>query len=60
MNEFYELKRYLEISIKKHGNQPLILQHLVNIMNLIEKKDADFEKWRRDEDVGYGLGQDNT
>ena len=37
MNELSILKEFLLLSIEKNGNQPLTLQHLVSIINLIEK-----------------------
>ena len=36
MEELSTLKQYLIQSIKKNGNQPLTLQHLVNIIGLME------------------------
>lgn len=42
MEELSKLKEFLEASIKKNGDKPLTLQHLVNIINLMEKQ-SDFE-----------------
>jgi hypothetical protein len=44
MNELSILKRYLLVSIKKHGNQPLTLQHLVNLIGVIEREEEAEEK----------------
>jgi len=44
MNELSILKGYLLASIKKHGNQPLTLQHLVNLIGVIEREEEAEEK----------------
>ncbi len=41
MNELLALKTYLKASIEKNGDQPLTLQHLVNIIGVIEKDELD-------------------
>lgn len=43
MYELSILKKVLIQSINKHGDQPLTLQHLVNIISLIEKRDDEQE-----------------
>lgn len=35
------LKIVLEKSIAKHGNKPLTLQHLVNIIKMIQKEEIE-------------------
>ncbi len=39
-----ELKKVLIASIKKNGNRPLTLQHLVNIIEYVEKEKEAVEK----------------
>jgi len=50
----YELRKALLKSIEKNGNQPLTTQHLLNIVNLIIKKDGD-EQDRLDQLLGECL-----
>jgi len=52
MNEWDELRNILELSIKKNGNQPLTVQHLLNIMKMIDKKISE------ENDDLYKLGWD--
>ena len=39
MDELSTLKEFLEYSIKKNGDKPLTLQHLVNIIKKLEKQE---------------------
>lgn len=40
----HDLKRYLQASIRKNGDKPLTLQHLVNIIGIMEKEEEAQEK----------------
>ena len=51
MDELSTLMRYLEISIKKNGNQALTLQHLVNIIKVIQREEEQDEECGSLEDL---------
>jgi hypothetical protein len=50
MGELSKLKAVLAASLAKHGNQPLTVQHLYNIINSLEKAETAESFNRLDED----------
>lgn len=45
MKELGRLREILEHSLKKNGDKPLTVSHLINIINFIEKQYEKEESW---------------
>jgi hypothetical protein len=56
MRELQKLKSIMIASVKKNGDKPITLSHLINMINMIEKEANRIDD--REDDHGYGFNPD--